>query len=841
MRAFRFGIAALVGVVETVIALSLIFSSTRDESPWLVAAFAVTAGLSFIVAGLVGLWRRPESLIGFLLAATGYIWFVASLNTSNEPWVWLTGFVLGNLALVAFAALILAYPDGTLVRRDRWLIGVGGVAAILGNILVALVDETPASQCSPCPESPIAITNSPAAAEPIILGGSVIVGVVLVWIVVILAQRWRCANATQRRILRPVYATCMAALTLMLISVIGDQINSRAYSITWIFFLIAFAAVPLSFLAGIMRSRFDRASAARILLSLDAGVSLRDALADALHDPSLEIAYRLVDDDRWVDEDGRRVDEPACTESRSVTTIERNGATIAALIHDPSLDSEPALVDFIAAGAGLPLENVRLQAELRAQFLFLETVANTAPSLLVVMGTDGRILNQNRATVEASGLDDDEDLRGRFFWDVFIGDDEREAMLERFRAAAPDFPPSHYENVFTNARGETRVIEWGSAPATDSTGRVISIVAGGNDVTERTQREMQLQRERDITETLMQAIPSLVVVVDSEGLIVDSGYDERRAGVNDAFRGALGWDDGQIVRRSVLDLIDPDDAYVASMMIAGAANGMAMPERESGWLRRGGGRLDVAWTATPVDDVTGRTTSLVLISGIDVTERKQQEAEIRASRSRIIAAAGEARRRLERNLHDGAQQRLVSLSVSLRLAESLLDADPDAARKVILGSREELAAALEELRELARGIHPAVLTDQGLAAALEALAVRAPLPIEITVPPDRLPAPVEAAVYYVVSEAVTNVVKHAQATTVTVTVNADEYAVTVTIADDGVGGADPDDGTGLSGLRDRVAALDGSLHIESKRGSGTAVMAEIPLEIPSTAAVDSIA
>ena len=839
MRAFRFGIAALVGAVETAIALALIFSSTRDESPWLVAAFAVTAGVSFIAAGLVALWRRPESLIGFLLAATGYIWFVAALNTSNEPWVWLTGFVLGNLALVAFAALILAYPDGTLVRRDLWLVGVGGLAAILGNILVALVDETPATGCSECPESPIAITDAPAAAEAIILVGSVIVGVVLVWIVVILAQRWRRANATQRRILRPVYATCTAALTLLLVSVIGDQINSRTYSITWIFFLIAFAAVPLTFLAGIMRSRFDRASAARILLSLDAGVSLRDALADALHDPSLEIVYRLVDDDRWVDEDGRRVDEPVCSPERSVTMVERNGATIAALIHDPSLDSEPALVDFIAAGAGLPLENVRLQAELRAQFLFIETVANTAPSLLVVMGTDGRILNQNRATLAASGLDDEEELRGRFFWDVFIGDDEREAMLERFRAAAPEFPPAHYENVFTNAKGEIRVIEWGSAPATDSTGRVISIVAGGNDVTERTQRERQLQKERDITETLMQAIPSLVVVVDSNGHVVDAGYDEARAGVNDAFRRSLGWDDGEIVRRSVLDLIDPADAYVASMTIAGAASGVPMPERESRWLCRDGGRIDVAWTATPIDDVTGRSASLVLLSGVDITERKRQDAEIRASRARIIEASGEARRKLERNLHDGAQQRLVSLSVSLRLAESLLDTDPTGARQVIVGSRTELAAALEELRELARGIHPAVLTDQGLRAAIEALAVRTPLPIEIDLPADRLPAPIEAAVYYVISESLANVVKYASATSVDVRVEVGEDWVTVTVSDDGVGGADPTRGTGLNGLSDRVGALDGTLRVDSRPGEGTRISAEMPIEVIQTTAVDS--
>ena len=383
------------------------------------------------------------------------------------------------------------------------------------------------------------------------------------------------------------------------------------------------------------------------------------------------------------------------------------------------------------------------------------------------------------------------------------------------------------------------MIEWGSAPVVDPAGRVTSIVVGGIDVTERKQREVQLQRERDITATLMQAIPSLVVVVDNDGAIVDAGYDESTAGVNNAFRAALGWADGQLVRRSMLDFIDPDDWYVASMMIAGAASGVVMPERESRWLCHDGGRIDVAWTATPIDDVTGRAASLVLLSGVDITERKRQEAEIHASRARIIEAAGEARRRLERNLHDGAQQRLVSLSVSLRLAESLLDSDPDAARSVITGSREELAAALAELRELARGIHPAVLTDQGLAAALQALAVRTPLPIEIDVPPGRLPSPVEAALYYVVAEAVTNVVKHAHATGAAVTVAADEYVVTVTIADDGIGGADADEGTGLRGLRDRVTALDGSLVIESNEDGGTRVVAEIPLDVPATASVDS--
>ena len=293
----------------------------------------------------------------------------------------------------------------------------------------------------------------------------------------------------------------------------------------------------MTFLAGVLRSRFDQAAAAKMLVSLDAGIPLRDVLADALHDPSLEIVYWIETLNRWVDELGREVATPVASAGRSVTMVERGGRQIAALVHDPALDAEPDLIALIAAGASLPIENARLQADLRSQFLFLETIANTAPSLLVVLGTDGRIRNQNRATVEASGLPDENALREASSSGT---SSSTSPSARRCRPAStrprPDFPPSHYENAFTNARGEERVIEWGSAPVTDATGRVTSIVAGGIDITERKQREVQLQRERDITETLMQAIPSLVVVVDSDGLIVDAGYDETRAGVNNAFR-----------------------------------------------------------------------------------------------------------------------------------------------------------------------------------------------------------------------------------------------------------------------------------------------------------------
>jgi signal transduction histidine kinase len=214
----------------------------------------------------------------------------------------------------------------------------------------------------------------------------------------------------------------------------------------------------------------------------------------------------------------------------------------------------------------------------------------------------------------------------------------------------------------------------------------------------------------------------------------------------------------------------------------------------------------------------------------EITDRKRQQQELEESRQRIVAAGDDARRKLERNLHDGAQQRLVSLSLSLRLVQSQLRKDPDGAEEMLEASREELAQALEELRELARGIHPAVLTDRGLEAALEALAARAPLPVEIEGGRDELPPAVEAAVYYVVSESLANVSKYAQASAVKVTVERLNGSALVVVADDGVGGADPLRGSGLRGLADRVASLRGKLAIHSPPGAGTQVRAEIPLE-----------
>jgi signal transduction histidine kinase len=209
-------------------------------------------------------------------------------------------------------------------------------------------------------------------------------------------------------------------------------------------------------------------------------------------------------------------------------------------------------------------------------------------------------------------------------------------------------------------------------------------------------------------------------------------------------------------------------------------------------------------------------------------ESEDRLAELRASRERIVVAGDAERRRLERNLHDGAQQRLVFVALQLRMIQGRIESDPALAQRLVKSASDELSKSLEELRELARGIHPSVL-NHGLKAALDSLASRSGVPTTVSFDaPERLPEPVELAGYFVACEALANVAKYAQATTASVRVSRRHGVAVVEIADDGVGGADETAGTGLEGLADRVAALDGTLRILSPAGVGTVVTAELP-------------
>jgi signal transduction histidine kinase len=215
--------------------------------------------------------------------------------------------------------------------------------------------------------------------------------------------------------------------------------------------------------------------------------------------------------------------------------------------------------------------------------------------------------------------------------------------------------------------------------------------------------------------------------------------------------------------------------------------------------------------------------------------------EVRASRARIVAAADETRRRIERDLHDGTQQRLVSLGLQLRAAQATVPPQLGELERELSHVADGLTSVLDELREISHGIHPAILSEGGLEPALKALRRRSALPVELDLHADRrLPEHVEVAAYYVVSEALTNAAKHAHASVVNVELHMHDAIAQLAIRDDGIGGAVPGQGSGLVGLSDRIEALGGTLTVSSQPGDGTHIRAEIPLSTgtPTTAATE---
>jgi signal transduction histidine kinase len=251
-------------------------------------------------------------------------------------------------------------------------------------------------------------------------------------------------------------------------------------------------------------------------------------------------------------------------------------------------------------------------------------------------------------------------------------------------------------------------------------------------------------------------------------------------------------------------------------------------------IDRGGEHMAAVTHDASLDDETELLDSVVAAAGMALengrlhAESQARLAELRASRERIVAAGDAERRRLERNLHDGAQQRLVAVALQLRLLRNRIRGDPQQAEELARAAGDELVRSLDELRELARGIHPAVL-EHGLAAALDALANRAAVATTVSYEaPHRLPQQVELAAYFVACEALTNTAKYAEADSATVRVWRDNGAAFIEVADDGVGGADDGGGSGLRGLADRVEALDGTLRVTSPAGAGTIVTARLP-------------
>jgi PAS domain S-box-containing protein len=286
-------------------------------------------------------------------------------------------------------------------------------------------------------------------------------------------------------------------------------------------------------------------------------------------------------------------------------------------------------------------------------------------------------------------------------------------------------------------------------------------------------------------------------------------------------------DDREQVEHSVLDAVGARRPFTLEYRIRRRDGG----ER---WVLERGQAQDAGdgrrWLDGAIFDITARRAAEQALREHEIVEA--QLAEVRASRARILEAADRARREIERNLHDGAQQRFVTTALHLQLWLATHRELPDDARAELGAVLAELQTGLAELRDLAHGLHPAVLSDRGLEHALSSLAHRATVPVELRValPAERLPISVEAAAYFTVCEALTNIAKYARASRAWVDVERRDGHLDVEVGDDGVGGADFGSGSGLQGLRDRVAAVSGTLEVASRSGAGTVLRAQLPID-----------
>jgi PAS domain S-box-containing protein len=331
--------------------------------------------------------------------------------------------------------------------------------------------------------------------------------------------------------------------------------------------------------------------------------------------------------------------------------------------------------------------------------------------------------------------------------------------------------------------------------------------------------------------------------------------DDRIAFVNDAAMQILGFDsDDELIGRPSHDATHykhPDGSpYPAEDCPINHATRHGEPVRieRDWWVRRDGSLVPISIHCVPLE-IDGRMGTAMTFHDLTASVQAEDElrrleverarlGEVRASRSRIVAAADEQRRRVVRDLHDGAQSGLVRVVIALQIALRGKDL-PREVRTLVGDALGNARAAIDELRELAHGIHPALLSHRGLAPAVQALASRASLPVVVRVADERYPNSVESTAYFVAAEALTNVAKYAHASTARVTTARTASHLVLTVEDDGVGGADPSGAGGLAGLADRVAALDGTLTVSSRPGGGTHIRAEIPLSPAAVAELNA--
>jgi PAS domain S-box-containing protein len=489
----------------------------------------------------------------------------------------------------------------------------------------------------------------------------------------------------------------------------------------------------------------------------------------------------------------------------------------------------------------------------------VDDIFDLSLDLLCVADLDGNFKRVNPAFEHTLGYDAAE-LVSRPFLE-FVHPDDRERTAKMVAALSEGRPISDFENRYIRADGAVRWLQWNTrtmpekglmyAAARDVTEnrmltheqaalrRVATLVAQGHDAGELFDAvavEVGRLLSADATRLLRYQEDGTASVVGSYG----ASDAEIGVGSHLSFdRGRL-W--GRVAQSRSSERTDRrrngSDALAKSLLAVGIAAAVAVPIVVSG---RPWGAIVGAWKHP---DMAGGDTEIRMAQFTELVAtavaNAESGAELAASRRRIVATADQARRRIERDLHDGAQQRLVHTVLMLNLARTELgDANGSVAELV----EEALANAqrgMEEVQQLARGIHPRILSSGGLRPALKTLARRSAVPVTVDMQADvRLPENVEVTAYYVASEAVTNAAKHANASEVRITVDVDDRWIVLTIGDDGAGGADPSRGSGLIGLHDRVAALGGALAVQSEPGAGTVLTAQIPVAAPAAAGADA--
>jgi PAS domain S-box-containing protein len=816
---------------------------------------------TFVGTGVAAIRQRPYARFGLLLAAVGFASLVSTLHEANGASLYTLGVLASNVVFAVLVHALLAFPSGHLRSTFARVLAAAAYVDVLMLQAIAVLFDPLTRYHSQHPHNVVLVASHSGLATALEEIEAGVAAAIAVAVVVLLTRRVRSATAAARRQLVPVLYCGETALLLFSFGLVLAPLSSDAGLVGFSLGVIAALALPGAFLVTLVQGRLSRAAVGELLLELHGPgppADLEDAIRRALGDPSLQLG-RLTADGSYIDCAGETLEPPRPGGVQVSLPILHQGEPVGILLHDRSLRLRRDLLNAVTAAAGFALANERALHAAELAEKQHRALIEAMPDVMMRVARDGTYLDV-RSEDLSQLLEPPEQLIGKNIRDVLPSDlaDEVVDWIDHTLTEG-GVRAFEYEIEIAGERRwkESRMIPSGPDEA-------VTIV---RDFTEQRRAEAG-QRRLAAEQAALRRVATLVAGNAPPEQVFQSVTEEvcRLLGLRTAALARFESPTTATIVGKYGGLPDRYEVGYVAPLVPGAtrevfrtgapirvdytklASGGLDEFLERGFRAEVGVPITVAgatWGALVVvlqeDEILPpasehRLRAFAELVGMAVASADARN-EVSASRRRIVEASDTERKRLERNLHDGAQQRLVAFALGLRMAQAKLRRSPDEAERMLGQLGEELAAAIVELRVLAQGIHPAGLTERGLGAAVEVLAARAPLSVELDIDlPERLPEPVETAAYYAVSEALANVAKHARAQTARVTVAWTDDVLVVEVADDGHGGADVELGTGLRGLCDRVEALGGQLWIESAPGNGTLVRGELPVPLGNLAA-----